>query len=305
MMGKTEAGETASFSLAAGDGYEINESFSSGTFNLVDTREDIPQGDITEPNNIIPLATDTQITSENPTFSSSDSIYFNVGNRYLNPDGTYTYIDYSEDVDLYKVTLSKGDTIAIETFEGEGNPNGWERGIELASQIFDAEGNAVQDYSVSGFRLDPAAPDKLFGGLDYLDENNTDTYQEFTAPEDGDYYVAFGSFYNVARFYAESPFSEPDDLSPYNPFAPGSGDGNRAMFGKYGIEIDLLTDDNPRQTGTPTEPVSNPNVTNPPTLTLTANPFYVDSEGNLSNTVVERVEVGSLSGVNFTIEARR
>ncbi len=296
--GETEAGETASFSLAAGDGYEINENYSSNTFNLVDTEADIPQGAISEPNDIITEAVDTQISLENPSFSGSADIYFDPGNRYRNPDGTYTYIDYSEDVDLYKVSLSAGDTIAIETFEGEGNPNGWERGVELASQIFDAQGNAVQDYSVSGFRLDPAAPDKLFGGLDYLDENNTDTYQEFTAPEDGDYYVAFGSFYNVARFYAEA-----NDLSPYDPFAPGSGDGNRAMFGNYGIEIDLLTENNPRQTGTPTPPVSNPNVTNPPTLTLTANPFNIDSEGNLTNAVVERAEVDSISGVNFTIEA--
>jgi hypothetical protein len=296
--GETESGETATFSLAAGSGYEVVEDYSSGSFELVDTRADIPPDVITEPNNIIGVATETGITSENPTFSGSDSIYFDIGNRYLNEDGTYQYIDYSEDVDLYKVTLSAGETIAIETFEGEGNPNGWERGIELASQIFDAEGNAVRDYSVSGFRVDPAAPDKLFGGLDYLDENNTDTYQEFTAPENGDYYVGFGLVYNVARFWAEE-----NDLSPYDPFTPGSGDGNRAMFGNYGIEINLLTEDNPRITGTPTEPVSNPNVTNPPTLTLTANPFTIDSEGNLTNAVVERAEVDSLSGVNFTIEA--
>jgi len=299
--GETESGETATFSLAAGDGYEIVEDYSGGTFNLVDTASEIPQGAISEPNDIIPLATETQISPENPTFSGEDSIYFDIGNRYLNPDGTYTYIDYSEDVDLYKVTLNAGETIAIETFEGEGNPNGWERGIELASQIFDAEGNAVRDYSVSGFRLDPAAPDKLFGGLNYLDENNTDTYQEFTAPEDGDYYIGFGILYNVAKFYAEA-FGEEYDLSPYDPLTPGSGSGNRSMFGNYGIEIDLLTEDNPRQTGTPTPPVSNPNVINPPTLTLTANPFNIDSEGNLTNAVVEYAEVDSLSGVNFTIE---
>ncbi|MEM6437524.1 MAG: D-alanyl-D-alanine carboxypeptidase, partial [Cyanobacteria bacterium P01_D01_bin.115] len=38
--GETEAGETATFSLAAGDGYEIVADYSSGAFNLVDTEAD-------------------------------------------------------------------------------------------------------------------------------------------------------------------------------------------------------------------------------------------------------------------------
>ncbi|MEM6754918.1 MAG: peptidase, partial [Cyanobacteria bacterium P01_C01_bin.38] len=71
--GDTVAGETATFSLAAGEGYEINEEYGSNTFNLVDTEADIPRGVVTEPNNIIPLATDTNISTENPTFSGSDS----------------------------------------------------------------------------------------------------------------------------------------------------------------------------------------------------------------------------------------
>ncbi|MEM1293473.1 MAG: D-alanyl-D-alanine carboxypeptidase, partial [Cyanobacteria bacterium P01_H01_bin.162] len=44
--GETETGETASFSLAAGEGYEIISDYSSGTFNLVDTEADIPRGAI-------------------------------------------------------------------------------------------------------------------------------------------------------------------------------------------------------------------------------------------------------------------
>ena len=79
--GETEAGETATFSLAAGDGYEINQEYSSNTFNLVDAEADIPQGVISEPNDIIPEAVDTRISPENPSFSSSDAIYFNIGNR--------------------------------------------------------------------------------------------------------------------------------------------------------------------------------------------------------------------------------
>ncbi|NEP19707.1 MAG: D-alanyl-D-alanine carboxypeptidase, partial [Leptolyngbya sp. SIO4C1] len=65
--GETEAGETASFSLAAGEGYEIVADYSGGTFNLVDTRADIPRGVITEPNDLAVIATDTEITPENPS----------------------------------------------------------------------------------------------------------------------------------------------------------------------------------------------------------------------------------------------
>ena len=198
--GETETGETATFSLAAGEGYEIIEDYSEGSFNLVDTRDDIPKGVITEPNNIIPEATDTQISPENQSFSGSDSNYFNNGNRYLNEDGTYTYIDYSEDVDVYKVELSAGDTIAVQTFDDDGNTNSFGEGLIFTSQIYDAEGDPVRDYVISGFDS-PAAPNKLFGGIDAFDANETDSYQEFTAPEDGAYYIAVGVDVNVSNFW--------------------------------------------------------------------------------------------------------
>ena len=294
--GETETEETATFSLAVGDGYEIISDYSSGTFNLVDTRDDIPQGTTTEPNNTIPTAVDTQITPENPSFSGSDSIYFDIGNRYLNPDGTYTYIDYSEDVNLYKVDLSAGDTIAIETFEVEGNPNAFGFGLDTNLMVFDAQGNQARDYAVAG---ETAAPDKLFGSIDPFDENKTDTYSEFTALEDGTYYVAIGSYSNVLEFPNNQEFNQP----VYDPLVPGTGNGDAPFFGNYGIEIDLITEDNPRKTGTPTPPVSNPGVTEPPTLSLTANPATTNSDGNFINAVVEHVEPGGLSNTTFTIQA--
>ena len=292
--GATEVGETASFSLATGDGYEIIADYNGGTFNLVDTQSDIPQGVITEPNNTLATAVDTQLSPENPAFSGSTSIYFDIGNRYLNPDGTYTYIDYSEDVDVYKVELNAGETIAIETFDDETNPNSFGGGIDLPKNIFDAEGNRLLDYEAYA-----AAPDKLFGGTGPFDPNETDTYQEFTAPTDGTYYIAVGVSQNVNTW----PFNADVATPLYDPFTPGSGSGNRTVFGNYGIEIDLLTDNNPRKTGTPTPPVSNPDVTNLPTLSLSANPTTTDSEGNFINAVVEHVDVGGLSSVTFTIQA--
>ena len=295
--GETEEGETATFSLAAGEGYEVVADYSGGNFNLVNTEADIPRGVITEPNNIIPLATDTEITPENPSFSGSDSIYFDIGDRQVNPDGTYSYIDYSEDVDVYEVELSEGDTIAVETFDVETNLNAFDDGLRLDTMIFDAEGNRLRDYSAARIT---AAPDKLFGGVTPFDENQTDGYEEFTALEDGTYYLAIGSGSgNVLTFPFQQEFATP----LYDPFVFESGNGNRSAFGDYSINIDLLTPDNPRIEGTPTPPVSNPGVTNPPTLSLSANPATVDSEGNLTNAVVEHVEKGGLSSVTFTIEA--
>ncbi|MEM0981603.1 MAG: peptidase, partial [Cyanobacteria bacterium P01_H01_bin.58] len=160
---ETETGETATFSLAAGEDYEIVADYSDGTFNLVDTASDIPRGVIAGPNQTISTATDTAITPENPSFSATSTLYFDIGNRYLNEDGTYTYIDYAEDVDLYQVELKSGDTIAIETFDFDPtNPNGFGDGVRLSSLIYDSEGNQVRDFGViGGLGRTPAAPDKL------------------------------------------------------------------------------------------------------------------------------------------------
>ncbi len=294
--GETEAGETASFSLAVGEGYEIVEDYSSGTFNLVDTASDIPQGVINEPNDVIPNAVDTQISSGNPTFAGSNSIYFDIGNRYLNEDGTYTYIDQGADVDVYKVDLSAGDTITIEAFEVEGNPSPFDFGFASTLQIFDAEGNPVRDYNTNDLGTAPYAMFDNFSGL--TTPGGSLSYNEFTAPEDGIYYLAFGGYGNVN----DVPNNQ-SDPPIYDPLVPGSGNGDDWAFGNYDIEINLLTPDNPRKTGTPTPPLSNPNVTNPPTLSLTANPTTTDSEGNFTNGVVERVDFGETSGVVFTIRA--
>ena len=302
--GETEAGETATFSLAAGDGYEINSDYSGGTFDLVDTRADIPRGVVTEPNDIIGVAVDTQITPDNPSFAAAEGIYFDIGNRYFNADGTYTYVDYYEDVDFYQLDLSAGDTVAAELFEVEGNldPDFATYGFISGLAAFDADGNRLIA-SETGFS--PAAPDKLFGNANAEDGafnedgtvnfDETETYLEFTAPADGIYYIGISG--NVLAV----PSVAGSDIA-YNIEVPDSGNNNKIAFGNYELEIDLITPDNPRKTGTPTPPVSNPDVTNPPTLSLSANPNTEDSEGNLIPGVVEFIEDG-ISRVNFTIQA--
>ncbi|MEM8827922.1 MAG: pre-peptidase C-terminal domain-containing protein [Cyanobacteria bacterium P01_G01_bin.19] len=311
--GETETDETATFSLAEGEGYEVVADYSSGTFNLVDTRDDIPLGIVTEPNDIVSVVTDTEITPENPSFSAASSIYFDIGNRYLNDDGTYTYIDYDEDVDLYQVELSAEDTIAIESFEVEGNT---EVGLTSGIAVFDADGNRLE--FITEWEL--SAPDKLFMGSNRdnqfnedgtVNEDHTDVYLEFTAPQDGIYYVGFADMFGTLPTYGQG---EPYILTEtgYSIETPGLSSNNRFHLGNYEIEIDLLTEDNPRQTGTPTPPVSNPDVTNPPTLSLSAIPATVSREGNLlANAVVEFVEprefdnfrTDDFSFVTFTIEA--
>ena len=301
--GETETGETATFSLAAGEGYEIVEDYSSGSFNLVDTEADIPLGETGEPNQTISTAIDTGISPENPSFSATDSIYFDIGNRYLNSEGIYQYIDYSEDVDVYKIDLSAGDTIAVETFDFETNPDGFGTGGIFDSQIYDADGIPGREFRIAALGRDSitlAAPDKRFGGIGPFDENETDSYQEFTASEDGSYYLAISGGTTLIT-EEQSGGSIPSPF--YDPFVPGTGNGIRTSFGDYRVEIDLITEDNPRATGTPTPPVSNPDVTNPPTFSLSATPTTIDGEGNLTNAVVEFVEVGGVSSVDFTINA--
>ncbi|MEL6468607.1 MAG: pre-peptidase C-terminal domain-containing protein [Cyanobacteria bacterium J06623_4] len=293
---ETEVGETANFSLAAGEGYEIVESYSSGTFNLVDTRSDIPRGIVTEPNDIVGAATKTGITAETPSFAATDSIYFDIGNRYLNADGSYTYIDYNEDVDLYQVELNAGDTIAVETFEISSSNRQF--GLLTGLSLLDAEGDRLSATGLSA----PAAPDKLFGSFGAynpdgtVNENETDGYLEVTVPEDGTYYVGVSSYISAGlNFFGEN--------YAFDIETPGAGEDSGIVLGSYGIEIELLTEENPRKTGTPTPPVSNPNVTTPPMLSLSANPSTVDSSGNFTSGVVEFVELGGVSSVNFTIRA--
>lgn len=286
--GETEESETASFSLAAGEGYEIVEDYDGGSFNLVDTRSDIPRGVVTEPNDIAIFATDTQITPETPSFSTTDALYFDIGNRYLNSDGTYTYIDYNEDVDLYQVELNAEDIIAVEVGLIEGD-------LDLDSttlffvgiSIFDTDGNQI-DLTAGFFSIPPGR---------FFNADDANAYLEFTAPETGDYYIGVSDSSSV------DPLSYGEDFR-YNIETPGLGDNNRVSFGNYEIEIDLLTEDNPRKTGTPTPPVSNPNVTASPTLSLDVSPITIDSEGNFTNAVVEFVEeTAGVSNVVFTIRA--
>ncbi|MBE9215028.1 pre-peptidase C-terminal domain-containing protein [Plectonema cf. radiosum LEGE 06105] len=218
--GETEGLETTSFSLVAGEGYEVNSAFSSGEFRLVDTRAEVPNSTVSETNDTIPLAANTGISSENPSFFTSSSLDFEIGNRYQNEDGSFSYVDATEDVDLYKVVLEAGNTIKIDVDSMQLDfmtPYVLDSGL----RVFDASGNEL------AFNDDAPASGEIFF-------SEFDPYIEFTAETDGTYYVGLSVW----------------DNWQYDTSVPGSGSAytdNVYGGGDYELTIDLVqagSDDN-------------------------------------------------------------
>ncbi|MGF1674212.1 MAG: PPC domain-containing protein, partial [Rivularia sp. (in: cyanobacteria)] len=210
--------ETAVFTLEAGSGYQVNPEANSGTFNLVDTLEQVPPAtEESEPNDILEFAQPVSLNELNSEISITASIDYSNSNTYENEDGTVTRIDASEDVDLYKVDLKAGDTIKI-----DADANQFEEGrkVDPWLRVFDASGAEVASND------DGAAPDEIF-------ESGFEPYIEFTAPEDGSYYVGVTIYEN----------------SEYDPLTPGSGTGNSEVDpneygpGQYTLNLSLNNPD--------------------------------------------------------------
>jgi hypothetical protein len=217
--GVDEGLETAVFTLESGDGYQVNPEASSGTFNLVDTVEQIPPAteELSEPNDILELAQATGLNQVNSEISITGEIDYSNSNRYENEDGTLTRVDASEDVDLYKVDLKAGDTIKI-----DADANQFEEGrkVDPWLRIFDASGAELASND------DGAAPNEIF-------ESGFEPYIEFTAPENASYYVGVSIYEN----------------SEYDPLTPASGTGNSELdpneygTGQYTINLSLNNPD--------------------------------------------------------------
>lgn len=79
----------------------MNADFSSGEFTLVDTADEIPADALNKRNDLLPLATQVNLSAENPEVTIVETIGFDIGNRYQNADGSFTYPDAAEDVDFY------------------------------------------------------------------------------------------------------------------------------------------------------------------------------------------------------------
>ncbi|MGD1921332.1 MAG: TIGR03118 family protein, partial [Pleurocapsa sp.] len=170
--------ETATFTLNPGDGYEISPVANEGTFQIVDTSEQVPPPAVeTEFNNTIETAID--IT---PTFGNTSTINGAIDYNFMTADPEAPLYDDTEDVDMYSLDLEAGQTVAIDV-----NANSPEDGIDslLHSnlRVFDAEGNELAASS------QVSTPDELVPG-------EGDASLDFTATEAGTYYVGISNVGN-------------------------------------------------------------------------------------------------------------
>ncbi|MEM7714507.1 MAG: pre-peptidase C-terminal domain-containing protein [Cyanobacteria bacterium P01_A01_bin.68] len=258
--GEAEGLETASFNLEAGDGYEVNESFGSGEFTIADTSEEVPDN-FSNLNDIISQASDIGLSSDNPEVTINETIEFDIGNRYQNEDGSFTYVDASEDVDFYKVDLKAGDIVTFDTNAiTDGNSSIPETTFDFAGnpldvmRLFDSEGNELA-VNVTG-----QAPGELFTG-------GADSYLEYQATEDGTYYLGLSNFPNGTTQRLGSP--EAWGGLEYDAFIPASGDGQNSAvdfptIGDYQLTVAL----NPDNTVLLTEQQNQSNNTPPEAIDL-------------------------------------
>lgn len=238
--GVAEGLDSAIFTLEAGDGYVVNSDLSGGRFNLADTAADAPAGGH-EPDDTIDLAIETGLSVDNPSVTFSNELDFDIGNRYQNEDGSFTYIDATEDVDFYKVSLSEGDIVAFDVdavVKGDQEIANLMRDRTQASvifRLFDAEGNEL------AARDSGQGPGELFA-------TSTDPYLEFQATEAGDYYLGLSVFSNGVPYrFGGDQFGNAQQYieRTYDPFVPASGDGDARGgldfrgLGGYDLEITL------------------------------------------------------------------
>jgi hypothetical protein len=211
--GEAEGREEATFTLQDAPEYQVNSEAIVGTFQIVDTPDQAPALAVTEPNDTIEKALDTKLTATHNKVSFTSTLDFEFDNNYENPDGTRFYVDNSEDVDLYKVSLKAGDTIYIDTDSNQFDDG---RKVDTWLRVFDASGNALAGND------DGAAPDEVFNA-------RFQSYIEFTAPADGDYYAGVSLY----------------DNDGYDPNKAGSGSGSSALdpnefgTGEYTLNISL------------------------------------------------------------------
>ncbi|MEM8778135.1 MAG: DVUA0089 family protein, partial [Cyanobacteria bacterium P01_G01_bin.49] len=234
--GEAEGLETASFTLETGDGYEVNTDVSGSEFTITDTRAEVP-ANFREPNDILPLAQDIGLGGDNSEVIITETIGFEIGNRYQNQDGSFTYVDDVEDVDFYKFDLEAGDIVSFDSdARVRGNPDIPDFAIEPLAplavlRIFDAEGTEL------AAAQNGSAPGELFASF-------VDAYLEFEAPESGTYYLGVSAFSTGAIQRIASP--ENWGGLAYDPFIPASGDGDpeaRINLGEYEITVALNPDE--------------------------------------------------------------
>ena len=164
----------------------------------------------------------TEIES-NDTFNTANSLGVIDANNSAVTEGIIAFdfennpgVDETEDVDIYSFELNQGDTVAIDLDAIGDNP------LALAELIlFDESGNNL----VQGNFFNPAPDDAFSSFLPYI---------EYTAEENGTYYIGVSAFAN----------------NTYDPFtkATGSGQSFRDFgfdVGTYELEVNLLENEVP------------------------------------------------------------
>jgi hypothetical protein len=201
--------EEATFTLEAGEGYQVDPLTSSATFTIADTPDQLPLTE-TEANDTIPTAFVTGLSAAQPTFSISAEIA-------AHGEGLEA-VDASEDVDLYAIDLKVGDTISVDVdaIEYEITGSTVPQRLDSVLRLFNADGDELLTAD------NCAVPNEA--------ETNGDAYLTFTTETAGTYYIGVGQLGNTA----------------YDPFMSGSGSGiiNPAAginTGAYSLNINLTS----------------------------------------------------------------
>lgn len=203
--GKAEKLEEATFTLEAGENYQVSPDANSGTFTIADAPELAPAS-TEESNDTLETAIDTRLTAANPnaTFEGEIAQY-----SVEDDQGNLLVVDATEDVDLYKVDLLTGGTVAVNVDAASLDS----KLLYSSLRIFDASGKELARTSYEDYQ---AAPDEVFTPFG-------DPYLEFTAEADGTYYIGLSQTENET----------------YDPLKAGSGSGQE--YPDFGIEPDAYT----------------------------------------------------------------
>ncbi|MEM9272652.1 MAG: TIGR03118 family protein [Cyanobacteria bacterium P01_F01_bin.143] len=207
--GETEELETATFTLNPRDTYQIDEIAASGSFQIVDTPDQVPASPLEiEVNDSLDTAIAINPTTESPVIISG------AANYIYDFSGTIPILDFSEDVDLYSFELSAGESIEVNvdaTVEFDGSDSL----LKPVLRLFDADGNELD----------------TVGQVDSLDEISSEPGEAtltFTTETDGIYYAGISVLGN-------------DD---YDPTLPGSGSGwiieGIAEPGAYEVSFEFI-----------------------------------------------------------------
>ncbi len=275
--GEAEGLQTVKFTLQDAPEYQVNTDATVGEFQIVDTPDQAPVLEVNEPNDTIEKAIDTKLTATNNKVSFTSRLDQDDNNFYENADGTVTYVDGSEDVDLYKVSLKAGDTIYIDTDSNQFDEG---RKVDTWLRVFNAAGEGIASND------DGTAPDEVF-------EANFQSYIEYTAATDGEYYVGVSLYSN----------------GQYDPNKPGSGGGSSATdpeefgTGEYTLNINL----NESPVASPTT-IPRGDGTGPAVSLLTVVGTYGSDFDNLgfdiqATGLAETVAEGGGSALNFVLTA--